>query len=138
MKTCAAMLMAACIVLAAPLMAQEAAPLPETRNGIVYVSGGIGDEQRQAMLELRKDFNLTMTFALKKSGEYLSDIHLRVEDSKGMVLLDTVASGPLLYARLPAGAYVVSATSHGRQLTQTLKVAANKRRELNFYWSGEK
>ena len=87
---------------------------PTTENGITYVSGGIGEGQAQAMMGMRKDYNLQLTFAMKGTGEYLADVKVNIQDAKGKEILETVSSGPLFYAKLPQGRYKVTAEFNGK------------------------
>ncbi|UUZ63619.1 carboxypeptidase regulatory-like domain-containing protein [Polaromonas sp. P1-6] len=68
---------------------------PKTEDGITYVSGGIGAGQAQAMKNMRKDYNLQLTFAEKGTGEYLADIKVNLQDAMGKKVLETVSPGPL-------------------------------------------
>lgn len=52
-----------------------------TQNGIRYVSGGVGMTQQEALKAMRKDYNLLLTFAVKKSGAYLADVQVRIQDA---------------------------------------------------------
>ena len=90
-----------------------AAPVEETRGDIAVLHGGIGEEDRAAMAQKTTGHNLRLTFARKGSGAYLSDVKVVIRDRKGAVVVDSVASGPWLYARLPDGDYSISATAQG-------------------------
>ncbi len=48
-------------------------PQIQTSAGIPHLSGGIGLDEREALRFLAKEYNLQLSFALKK-GNYLSDI----------------------------------------------------------------
>jgi hypothetical protein len=48
------------------------------------------------------------------------------------VVVDTVASGPLLLARLPEGDYSVAATERDTTLTQGLAIKGKTRRDRVF------
>jgi len=112
---------------------------PVTEGNISYVGGGIGAGQVQAMKNLRKDYNLLLTFALKGSGEYLADIDLDIQDAKGEKVLETVAPGPLFYAKLPQGKYKITAQYHGKSLAKSAYIRKNSlARDLYFYWDKEK
>lgn len=81
---------------------------PRTYNGITYVTGGVGEEERNAMRQMGAQFNLWLWFATKGGGQNLADIHVTVQDRQAKQLLDVVSDGPWLFARLPAGTYKVS------------------------------
>lgn len=112
---------------------------PMTEGNISYVGGGIGAGQAQAMKNLRKDYNLLLTFALKGSGEYLADVNLDIQDAKGKKILGTVAPGPLFYAKLPEGKYKITAEYDGKALAKSANIKKNSvARDLYFYWEKAK
>lgn len=123
-----------------PLLAfsgEPSAVTPRRHNGIAYVSGGVGHDEQQEMLSLRKDYNLQLCFANRKTGEYRADILVTVKDANGVEVLSAMSDGPLFYARLPAGGYHVAALSDG--MAQVRSVTLNKAgfRDLYFYWDSE-
>ena len=107
----------------------------QTQDGITYVYGGVGEEQRREIKELRKDFNLQLTFAGKNSGEFLADVHLGISDKSGKEILKLSNVGPILLIKLDPGKYHIKATSGGDN-TQTKIVTINKKglKDLYFYW----
>lgn len=108
-----------------------------TQNGISYVSGGIGEAQQQALKAMRKDYNLWLTFAIEKSGEYLADVKVRIQDAKGKKVLETVSPGPLFYAKLPQGKYRITAESHETPLSKSTSIGKTGAKELYFYWKAQ-
>ena len=109
-----------------------AAPVHETKGDVVLLHGGIGMDDRAAMEAKASEHNLKLTFARKGSGAYLSDVKVVVKNKQGVVLVDTVASGPWLLAKLPAGDYTVSATERDDTLTQNIAIKGNARRDWVF------
>lgn len=126
-------------VLALPVQAQEAMQdqLHEqtTTTGIRFITGGIGSEQQQAMAAVQSDYNLRLTFARAKSGEYLTDVRVMITDRKQHNVLETVADGPLLYARLPAGDYHITASFEGQQQTKKISIGASRHLAQVFYFA---
>ncbi|RPI41476.1 MAG: hypothetical protein EHM59_20075 [Betaproteobacteria bacterium] len=110
----------------------QAAPIQETQGSAVVLHGGVGHEDRAAMEQKAKEHNLRLTFVRKGSGAYLSDVRVVIRDRKGAVLVDTVASGPWLFANLPAGDYTVAATAQGGTLTQAIAIQGAARRDWVF------
>ena len=108
-----------------------------TQNGISYVSGGIGEAQQQALKTMRKDYNLLLTFAIEKSGEYLADVKVSIQDAKGKKILETVSPGPLFYAKLPQGKYRITAESHETPLSKSTTIKKTGARDLYFYWEAK-
>ena len=49
-------------------------------------------------------FNLKLVFATQ-GGSYLADVNVRIDDTRGNKLLDTVSDGPWLLVRMAPGRY---------------------------------
>ena len=113
-----------------------AAPTPKEQNGISYVNGGVGQEEQSAMRAQRTDYNLLLTFATKQSGAYRSDVQLDIMDAKGTTLLSAPNSGPMFYARLPAGTYRISAAAEGKVFKRSVKIDAAPK-EMTLHWEND-
>ena len=59
-------------------------------QGIPYLSGGVGVDEREAIAAMGKDYSLKLMFAIK-GGEYLSDVKVEISDSIGKKVLEAVA-----------------------------------------------
>jgi hypothetical protein len=81
-------------------------------------------------------FNLKLTMALT-NGEFVSDATVRIRDAQGQVVLDTIADGPLLFAQLKPGNYMVSCTLDGKEIQETAQLTSGKRQRLVFACSSE-
>ena len=102
---------------------------------VVFVSGGIGYCESQAMRNASKDYPLELVFVQKTaSGEnYLANIPVEVTDMKGNLVLDTETKGPYLLARIPAGRYTITANLYDEVKTQHVTIA-KKHQRLVFVW----
>jgi hypothetical protein len=107
-------------------------PQPQQEGAITYVTGGIGDEERDALKAQKKDYNLSIVSA-DKSGAYVGDTRVVISNRQGEKLLDTQA-GPLFYANLPPGNYVVEGDSEGQIRKQNITVAEGKPASVHFTW----
>jgi hypothetical protein len=123
--------LAACLALSA-----HAATTPRQQNGIAYVNGGVGQEEQDAMRAMRADYNLLLTFATTGSGAFRSDVRLDVMDAKGATLLSVTNTGPMFYAKLPAGTYRISAAAEGKTFKRTVKLGGAPR-ELTLHWEND-
>jgi hypothetical protein len=90
---------------------------------IDYVTGGIGTKERDTLLASESNYNLKVEAAYN-SGHYLSDVTIRILDSKGNQILSAMTDGPLFYARLAPGTYTVEANFHDTIKKQTVTLAA--------------
>lgn len=94
---------------------------PKTQNGITYLSGGVGLDERSEMKASMHGYNLIMTFA-EKSGAYVADVKVSIKSLGGKQGLEAVSDGPLFYAALPPGRYRVSAEYAGKTQTKIVKL----------------
>lgn len=106
----------------------------QSQGEIVFVSGGVGGDEREALRAVRDQYNLHLLFSVAGSGEYLSDAKLLIKDDKGHVVVDTQSNGPLLFAKLNPGHYRISAAWDGQQLEQNANVTTNRAVSLSFIW----
>jgi hypothetical protein len=105
----------------------------KTSYGVSYMSGGVGEDEREELRALGQSSSLKLIFA-QKEGDYLSDVAVSIRDQGGRAVLDTIANGPWLFANLPSGQYVVTATSKGVTHQQEVRVSAQHQKQLAFYW----
>jgi hypothetical protein len=116
-------------VLAAPAQ-------PQQQNGVTYISGGVGQDEQNAMRALRADYNLLLTFATKQTGAYRSDVQLDIADAKGASVLSVANTGPMVFAKLPAGTYRISASAEGKTFRRSVKIG-NAPREMTLHWEND-
>lgn len=91
-------------------------------NGIRYMTGGVGSEERAAMEQMAKDYDSKLVFALT-TGEYLANVEVIIRESGGKILLDAVSDGPLFFADLPPGQYEITASYKNQRKFRTVKVS---------------
>ena len=101
-------------------------------DNVRYITGGIGEEERDALNAVKNDYNLHIT-STNSNGEFNGDTMVTVLDGKGQTLLN-VNAGPLFYANLPAGTYIVKATTDGKTEERKVAVGATKASSVYFRW----
>lgn len=107
-------------------------PQPQQEGSITYITGGIGDEERDALNAVKNNYNLSIMSA-SVSGSFTGDTHIAIRDRQGMELLNTDA-GPLFYAKLPAGRYTVEGSSEGQNRSQAITIASGQPAHIHFSW----
>jgi hypothetical protein len=123
---------------ASPVFANSSAdsvsqPEVRTYNGIPYVSGGFGLEERAKLRAMGKTDNLELSFALKNK-DYLSGANVLIKDDQGKEILKAVSDGPLFFTKLPAGKYTIEATAEGRTEEQIAQVPGKGQTRAYFTW----
>ena len=106
----------------------------QQQNGISYVTGGIGSASQARTKALGGDMNLSLVFAKAQGGNYVADVDVQVIDQSGKKVLALKSSDPLLYARLPAGSYKVTATAAGKTIERNVVVPATGQRAETLLW----
>jgi hypothetical protein len=116
-------------------------PLPPTekmqvqKSGTVaYVTGGVGQEERQALEAAQNNYNLHITVS-NREGQFLADTRITIRDRKGNEILEAIA-GPIFNVQIQSGTYTVeAASSEGQIKKQTVTVGKGKRpTSLHFTW----
>jgi hypothetical protein len=64
----------------------------------------------------------------------VSDVGVKVTNSKGELVIDDVSNGPWLLARLPNGSYTAQATYNGHTVTQKFSVGGKGLKTAQFRW----
>jgi hypothetical protein len=80
----------------------------KTAQGLPYMMGGVGSEERAAMESHTGNYNVKLAFA-EKAGVYLANVDVFVHDRSGREILNVTTNGPWLYVQLPPGAYNIRA-----------------------------
>src|SRR4030042_2735367 len=94
-------------------------------QGIPYVSGGIGSDEREKLAAIGKNYSLKLVFAIK-GGEYLADVEVEISDSTGKKVLDAVADGPWFFTNLPPGKFTITATMMGKEQKRGAHIGKGK------------
>jgi hypothetical protein len=124
-----------CLLLSLPSLAEESAIQPQTQGDVTFVTGGVGIDERNELDATRANYNLSLQFSVQGSGNYLSDVNIRITDLKGNVFLETVSNGPKLFAKLPSGRYIVTVDLNGETYHKTVSVRGKQNTSLSFTWS---
>ncbi|WP_412548621.1 carboxypeptidase regulatory-like domain-containing protein [Pseudomonas sp. MWU13-2105] len=106
----------------------------QQQNGIAYLSGGIGLDETRA-IQQAKGYNLHMTFSTGPGNEYVPDIDVTIQNMQGHALLRLNEVGPIVYADLSPGKYVIVATRNGQEQRSTVELKGGAVRDLNLHWS---
>jgi hypothetical protein len=117
-----------------PALAEDGSLIVQHQGNIPYVSGGVGREESDALEAAQRDYNLRITSADHR-GHFYGNTHVIVRDAKAQTVLD-LTGGPLFYAQMPKGRYVVEgSTEDGQTKTQKVNVSGTKPAIVHFSWS---
>jgi len=117
---------------ASPVRAYESQLEIFQTGGITYVSGGIGQEESDEMEASQQNYNLRVTNA-DRTGHFSGDTRIVISDMKNHPLLDT-SVGPLFYADLPNGRYIVEGFNEVQSKKQTIHIVGRAPVRIHFIW----
>lgn len=124
-----------------PVMAQESQEgftqnLPEVmqEGKITYTSGGFGLEERGALKATAKNYNLIMSNA-DKVGKLTAGTTIVITNKHNQETLRVNDAGPLFYAELPAGAYLIKAANGDQKAERNVSITGQKQARIYFIWS---
>ena len=118
---------------ASSALAQSQMPEAHQQGDIIYISGGIGADETAAIESVKGSYNLNVTSA-DKTGHFRGDTEIVISDMKRNVLLDVTTQGPLFYAQLPNGRYIVEGISEDQIRKQTIRINGMKPARVHFSW----
>lgn len=111
-------------------------PPERTQGNVSYMSGGIGSGESTAMRKEEARFPLTLEFVENATPkpEYLANVDVTIRDHANKLVLNTVADGPYLLAKVPPGKYTVTAVSDGKTKTRVVNLSTDKQEEVLMEW----
>jgi hypothetical protein len=106
---------------------------PKYYGSVPYLSGGVGLDEREALNQTGKDYNLKLSFAVT-SGDYLGEVAVEIRDSAGHVALDAVSDGPWFFSKLPPGRYTVFVKANEKTQRKAVQVSGKGQVVLDIFW----
>jgi len=110
---------------AVPVIAvSNALPEPQRAGDVRYLTGGVGLEESQAILEHRRDYPLAVEVYAKEDGRevYTAGTSVNVSTPSGDSILQAQADGPFLLADVAPGRYTVEVTREGQTQRKSVTV----------------
>ncbi len=95
----------------------------QSHADVSFVTGGIGEDERALIEAARADYNLYVTSSTI-GGDFVDTAQVTITRQLGRTAetMLTVDMGPLLYVRLPAGNYLLTASRDGQHKQQRFAV----------------
>lgn len=112
-------------------------PIPSEREGmeqaavtnpgnVRFMSGGIGQEERDQFKAAEADFPVKLSFA-NRNGAFLSNVDVTIADRTGQTVLGLKTQGPILLVDLEPGNYTVKARDNGEVISRNITVSSSPR-----------
>lgn len=134
MKKIRAVALALLVPFAMAAVGQPAIDRGQTSRGEPWLMGGVGQDEVAALRLARSGYSLSVQMAARRTGAFLADVHLRIEDAQGRPVFDQDLSGPWLLVKLSPGPYTLQASRRGQEQAARVDVPAQGLREQMFYF----
>ncbi len=120
---------------------ESSLPPVQNQGEIVFMTGGIGQNESHAILKEGKKWPLMLELA--KAGMtqavYISNVQIAIRDASGSTVLETMSKGPYLLAKLPPGKYSLDATYEGSTLHRDLYLQEKEdHKKITLLWPAPK
>ncbi len=97
------------------------------------LSGGLDEAEVAELTQLMPRYQIQLVFRRADSKEGLTGVHVRLRNTAGELVVETVTRGPWLYVNPPAGGrYTVEAEHAGETLTRTRDLTGRRYLQLEF------
>jgi len=119
---------------ALPLHADEVEP-PKARKqgGSTYLSGGVDEPQRKAMVKVAPKYPIQLIFEVHGEVDGVTGVKVTLRDIKGEAILEAVSEGPFFYINPPAGGrYTIEAEFNGEKQSMTKDLVGRRYLILDF------
>jgi len=105
-----------------------------TKNGIQYLTGGIGHEEVVEMRAHAKKFTLNLIFSEGEDGHSATAINVNIYNTQNELVFRLKNAKPMLYVNLPLGTYTILATNNGEKLRHRLTIDGNNNQKVILNW----
>jgi hypothetical protein len=102
-------------------------------RGITYVTGGVGEDEAAAMRAVAPRYSMRVRFTTS-TGEFISDVLVRMFTPDGRLIFAATTDGPYLYAQVPPGRYRLSATLNGVERSQSIAIPTHGGINVSLTW----
>jgi hypothetical protein len=114
------------------------AQIPNTQysQGIAYVSGGVGAEESQAILDEAKQWPLLLELSQLERGRgvWIFGTTIQILNAQNQIIFDAQANGPFILINLPVGNYQIAAIYQGVTQNKSVTVKSATSQKINLFW----
>ena len=114
------------------------AQIPDTQysQGISYISGGVGEEESQAILAEAKQWPILLELSQLENGRgvWIFGAKIKILNTNNQLTFDAQADGPYILINLPVGQYQIEATYQGVMQRKVINIQASAPQKLAIFW----
>ncbi len=114
------------------------AQIPDTQysQGISFITGGVGQEETEAILAEAKQWPITLELSQIENGRgvWIFGALIKVLNVKKQIIFDARADGPYMMINLVPGDYVINASYEGVVQTRAVSIKADSSQKISLFW----
>ena len=105
-------------------------------QGIAYISGGVGEEESQAILAEAKQWPVLLELSQLENGRgiWIFGAKIKILNANNQVVFDAQADGPYMLINLPTGNYQLEGTYGENVQKRTIVVKSILPQKINLFW----
>jgi hypothetical protein len=108
-----------------------------SKNGIQYITGGVGHDEVLSMRTHAKNFSLNLMFSEGLAGQAVTDVNVNIYDENSTLVFRVKGAKPLLYVNLPTGTYTILANNSGAKLRHKINITEGSSQKVILNWKNE-
>jgi hypothetical protein len=119
-----------------PSSAPAALPPVQSQGQAEYLTGGVGTDESEAILQEARAWPLVLELAQNgpTRAAYISDVSVTIKDGSGKIILDTITEGPFLLVRLAPGRYSLDASYESKTLHRDVSIGKGGSNRIILLW----
>ena len=119
-----------------PAATPAALPPVQSQGQTEYLTGGVGADESEAILQEARTWPLVLELAQNSSTRvaYISDVSVTIKDGSGKIILDTITEGPFLLVRLAPGRYSLDASYESKTLHRDVSIGKGGSNRIILLW----
>ena len=114
------------------------AQIPDTKysQGISYITGGVGQNETDAILAEAKEWPVMLELSQIQNGRgvWIAGVSIKAMDAKKQLIFDALADGPYMLINFVPGDYVLEADYQGVIQRRALAVKADSSQKISLFW----
>ena len=110
--------------------------ITRTRGNIAFISGGVGEDEANAMQTMSKNWPLSIEFKRNLTCEEpsVAQVNLRILGANSEPIFESIINGPMFLGRLMPGNYGLSATKGEVTQTRDIQIYEGKSLHIVISW----
>jgi len=114
------------------------AQIPDTQysQGISFITGGVGQEETEAILTEAKQWPITLELSqiVNGRGVWIFGASIKVLNVKKQMIFDARSDGPYMLINLVPGDYLIEATYEGVVQNRAVSIKSDSSQKISLFW----